>query len=80
MTKQYIFTTEDSKSAVVRFSITENKGENRPFGISAEIDTGDGETEKYTAECRFFTYEEAEKTMEMLCENGVTPCTLCDII
>lgn len=70
------FNDEDGNLLTVEYLITENTGNNKPYGISAKI-VGGGYSE---ARCRFFTLCEAERTLEMLAKMQVTPCTLCEII
>lgn len=73
--------TEDGAKAEVKFDITENAAaEDRRFGISAAMTIDGSVVEHSTAEERFFTRTEAEKTVAMLCKYKVTPCTLCDVL
>ena len=73
--------TEDGENAVVEFEITENAGaEDRCFGISATMTIDGSIAERSAVEERFFTRDEAEKTVAMLCKYQVTPCTLCDVL
>lgn len=72
--------TEDGEIAQLCFSITENAADERRFGISADMYIGNDLVEHSSADDRFFTFEEAEKTVDMLCSYEVTPCTLCDVL
>ncbi len=80
MEKSYEFQDEDGVNYQVTFRLLEKSGTERCYGIRAEIFGDKKNPEVAEATERFFTKEEAEKTIEMLCEFGVTPCTLCDII
>lgn len=75
----YEIRTEDGKTARIEMSVTQKNGCERPYGIYAAISDGITRDEAYANE-RFFTHEEAEATVKMLCRGTVTPCTLCDII
>lgn len=73
--------TEDGENAVVEFEITENAdAKDRCFGISATMTIDGSIAERSAVEERFFTRDEAEKTVAMLCKYQVTPCTLCDVL
>lgn len=72
--------TEDGDTAQLCFSITENTADERRFGISADMYIGNDLVEHSSADNRFFTFEEAEKTVDMLCRYEVTPCTVCDVL
>lgn len=73
--------TEDGETAEVKFDITENTdAEDRCFGISAVMTINGIIAESSSAEERFFTRTEAERTVAMLCKYKVTPCTLCDVL
>lgn len=80
MSSGYILETESGVSAEVTFSVTENNDSTKPYGVYASLTTKDGKSDEAYAACRFFTYEEAQKAIELLCKHQVTPCTLCDII
>ena len=70
--------TEDGNELCVDFKITQSECGDKPYGIAAYNATDSRDCAK--AECRFYTYEEAEKCAEMLVKYQVTPCTLCDIL
>lgn len=72
--------TEDGDKAQLCFSITENTADERRFGISADMYIGNVLVEHSSANDRFFTFEEAEKTIDMLCRYKVTPCTMYDVL
>lgn len=80
MSASYILKTESGSSATVSFSVTENKNEEKPYGICAVLKGDDGRSDTVCADSRFITYDEAQKTIELLCKHQVTPCTLCDIL
>lgn len=78
---EYRFITEDGEEATVKFGITENVADQsgKVYGISAELNVANI-VENAEAKNRFYTYEEARLTIDMLCRHQVTPCTLCDVI
>ncbi len=80
MSASYILKTESGNSVAVSFSVTKNNNEEKPYGICAILEGDDGQSDKACADCRFITYDEAQKTIELLCKHQVTPCTLCDIL
>lgn len=75
----YKIKTEIGETATVEMHIIKKENSQKPFGIYARI-VGGEEVEEAYAEERFYTYEEAVATINMLCKGEVTPCTLCDII
>lgn len=79
MNTSYTLVLENGKTATVTFSVTKDVTADKPFGISAVIQSPGG-IEKSIASCRFFTYAEAAETAQYLCKHQVTPCTLCDIL
>lgn len=79
--KQYTLTLEDETQSTVSFDVICEADAYRPYGISAElVNTATQERDSAAAHNRFATREEAEATIQMLCDNQVTPCTLCDIL
>ncbi len=80
MSASFTFETEDGGCATVSFSVTKDKGAIKPYGICASIVSDHSQPDRTYAACRYFTYEEACRTIDYLCINHVMPCTLCDII
>ncbi len=80
MSTSYLLKTESGGSVTVSFSVTQNNNAEKPYGICAILKGDDGKSDKAYADCRFITYDEAQKTIELLCKHQVTPCTLCDIL
>ena len=74
------FYGEDGSAYRVEFSILKKEHIKRAYGIRAEIFQEGVLVEYAEATNRFFTRAEAEKTVELLCQFQVTPCTLCDVI
>ncbi len=79
MKASYTILTETGRDARVEFSVVKDDIAEKPFGIFATYISGDDSDEAY-AKHRFFTQEEAIRTIEYLCQHKVTPCTLLDII
>lgn len=79
MVLKFEFRDTEDECCKVRLETTENPNAKRPYGIWAEIDCN-GNKQEAEAKERFYTYEEAEEVIKMLCREKVTPCTLNDII
>lgn len=73
--------TEQGEKAQVTFMVTETPdAEDQTYGICGTMTILGNIVEESTAAERFFTKQEAEKTIEMLCKYEVTPITLCEVI
>lgn len=77
MRESFKLVCENGKEIVVEFTVVKEDVAEKPYGISANIR---GSVEKSVATRRFYTYAEAVASIDMLCRNQVTPCTLCDVI
>lgn len=80
MKDSYEFTDEEGNGCRVEFEVIHKEGSLRKYGIAGKIITNGEITDTAEANERFITEDEALKTLEMLCEFQVTPCTLCDVI
>ncbi len=80
MGRFFDFQSEEGETYRVGFRILEKDGAARRYGIRAELFREGILLEETEVSERFFTREEAEQTVDMLCRFQVTPCTLCDIV
>jgi len=80
MKQGFTFADEEGAFHSVEFSLLQDEGEIRTYGIQAQMKKDGVEEESASVKERFITREEAEATIQMLCKYQVMPCTLKDVI
>lgn len=74
------FTLEDETEVTVTYSLIESAGNQRPYGIRAEMNANGKLLDAAEAPARFATKEETAAVAKILADGTVTPVTLNDII
>lgn len=77
---KFTFCDTDGADNLVEYRVLESEGSFKRYGIVARIISDEKVVEEESVESKFFTREEAEETIKMLCKFQVTPCTLKDVV
>lgn len=72
---------ENQEIVTLDFYLVSDPDPYRPYGINSVLRNSSGEKiDERTALRCYATKDEVEKVVQMLCDQLVMPCTLCDIL